>query len=417
MFTSKKAAVLSLLFSLLIGPNWLQGQENKWGEWRGPNRNGISESQQPVTSWSSTENVAWKIPIPGRGHSSPIVHEDLIFLTTSDVAKQTQSVICIDRKQQKIVWNKVVNQGNFAPKIFPKNTHASPTVVCDGKKVYALFNNNGQNQLTALDLAGEIVWQKFIAPYKTFYEFGSGASPIMHDGLLYVPNEAGKSCAIICIDPENGEEVKRIQRGSFSSYSTPVIADVAGKTQLLISGGKKVSSYDLETLKENFKVRANWDVSCGTMVWTKDMVFASGGFPAQQTLAIDATSGKLVWDKPIKFYEQSMLVHDGRLYGLSNSGVIFCWDAKTGKEHFKRRFEKPVSASPVLANGHIYFTSEAGNTLVIKSGTDKYQEVARNNLGNVAFASFALVDNLIYTRVGVRKGKKVQEYLYCLGEE
>ncbi len=406
------------VLAFFVCANICFAQENVWRSWRGPSGKGIAENQTPVTTWSETENVLWKIAIPGRGHSSPIVHENLIFLTTSDVKAQTQSVICVDRDKHEIAWQKVVNEGNFNPKIYPTNTHASPTMACDGKRVYAMFNNNNQNQVTALDLEGNILWQTYVAKYVTQYPFGSGSSPILHNGLLYVPNEANRECAIIVLNPENGEEVKRIERGAFSSYSTPVVANVAGKDQLLISGGSRVSSYDPESGKELWKVPTKWQVSCGTMVWEDNMVYASGGFPAQQTLAINADSGELVWQNGVKFYEQSMLVHDGRLYGLSESGVVFCWDAKTGSEHFKQRFQKGESASPVLAGGNIYFTAQNGATLVIKAGTDKYEEVARNNLGNVAYASFALVDNLIYTRVGKRKGKNnVSEFLYCLGSE
>jgi len=229
--------------ALLASANICLAQENEWRSWRGPNKNGVAENQSPVTTWSETENVLWKIPIPGRGHSWPIVHENLILLTTSDVEAQTQSVVCVDRNKHEIVWQKVVNEGNFNPKIYPTNTHASPTVACDGKRVFALFNNNDQNQVTALDLDGNVLWQTFVAKYSTMYPFGSGASPILHDGLLYVPNDTHGECAIIALDPESGKEVKRIKRGIFSSYSTPVVADIAGKTQLLISGGSKVASY------------------------------------------------------------------------------------------------------------------------------------------------------------------------------
>ena len=140
-------------------------------------------------------------------------------------------------------------------------------------------------------------------------------------------------------------------------------------------------------------------------------------FPGQQTLAINARTGQLVWDKPVKCYEQSMLVDDGRLYGMSDLGVVYCWDAKTGRELFKTRFEGPVSASPVLVDGNVFFTSENGNTLVIKAGTDRYVEVARNKLGTSAFASFAVTDNKIYTRVGFGTPGNIQEVLYCIGKK
>ncbi len=390
----------------------------QWTTWRGPNNNGIVDGQKVVTKWSESENVLWFSEIPGRGHSTPIIVGDRIFLTTSDVGAETQSVLCYDRNDGRVLWNTKINEGNLNPNIHQKNTHASPTLACDGERLFALFNNNDQNQMTGLDLDGKILWQRHIAKFRTTYPFGSGSSPIIYDGLIYAPNETQAECAIICLDPKSGKEVKRIDRGgTFSSYSTPVVAEVGGKNQLLISGGSKVSGYDPESGDELWSVPAKWQVSCGTMVWDGDMVYASGGFPVPQTLAINAKTGELAWDKPVKFYEQSMLIHDGRLYGLSDRGVVYCWNAKTGEEHFKQRFEYPVSASPVLVDGNIYFTSEKGNTLVIKAGTDKFEPVAKNKLGSSSFASFAIVDNKIYARVGFGSGNELQEYLYCLGTE
>ena len=416
------AIVTILFFAVLAGHSntaIAQSDSNyQWGTWRGANNNGVVEGQTVVTNWSKTENVLWSVEVPGRGHSTPIIVADRIFLTTADVKAKTQSVLCYDRNGGKQLWNTVVNEGNFNPRIHQKNTHASPTVACDGKHVFAMFNNDGQNQLAALDMDGKVLWQRHIAKYKTQYPFGSGSSPILHNGMLYVPNEANSECAIIVIDPVTGDEVRRINRGGkFSSYSTPVVATVAGKEQLLISGGQKVNGYDPESGDELWSIPTKWQVSCGTMVWDGDMVFASGGFPAQQTLAINAKTGKLVWDKPVKFYEQSMVVHDGRLYGLSDRGVVYCWNAQTGDQLFKQRFEAPVSASPIVVDGHVFFTSEKGNTLVIKAGTDDYVEVAKNKLGSSAFASFAVTDNKIYARVGVKGGDGLQEYLYCLGSE
>ena len=410
-------AFVSFVFQPTISFSQSDNQ-NQWATWRGPNNNGVTEGQKVVTKWSETENVLWFTEIPGRGHSTPIIVADRIFLTTSDTGTQTQSVLCFERGDGNLLWNTPVNQGNFNPRIHQKNTHASPTVACDGERVFALFNNNGKNQLSALDLDGKILWQRHIASFKTGRPFGSGSTPILHDGLLYVPNEASSECAIICIDPANGEEVKRIDRGGkFDNYATPVIAEVAGRTQLLMSGGKRVSGYDPESCKELWSVAAKWDITCNAMVWDGDMVFASGGYPAQQTLGINAKTGKLVWEKPVKCYEQSMLIHDGRLYGLSNRGVVYCWRAETGEVLFKKRFEAPVSASPVLADGNILFTAENGNTLIIKAGTDSFEEVARNKLGNSSFASFAITDNKIYARAGFGRGAGLKEYLYCLGKE
>lgn len=395
-----------------------QQELQDWTTWRGPNLNGVVDDQKPVTAWSETENVIWRAKVPGRGHGSPIICGGKIFLPTSDVGSQTQSVLCYDQATGEQLWNKQVNEGEFAKKIYPKNTHASSTVACDGERIFALFNNHGQHQVTCLNFDGNVLWQKFIATYKTGFGFGSGASPITYKDKVIIVNDAKSECAIVVLNGKTGEETSRIERGNFSSYSTPVIAEIGGKTQMLISGGKTVKSYDPDSGKENWSVPASWAVTCGTMVWDGDMVFASGGYPTQQTIAINAKDGTKVWDNSTKFYEQSMVVFDGRLYGLSNRGVVFCWDAKSGEEHFKTRFEEPVSASPIVANGNIYFTAESGNTLVIKAGTDKFEEVAKNKLGDLAFASFAVANDKIFTRVGEKlDDQDVQEWLYCLGTE
>ena len=216
-------------------------------------------------------------------------------------------------------------------------------------------------------------------------------------------------------DAETGERKWSAPRPSIN-YSTPVVANVAGKEQLLISGISKVASYDPMTGKENWAAPAKWLATCGTMVWNESTVFASGGYPGPQTLAVAADgSGKMLWEKPLKCYEQSMIVVDGFLYGITDKGVIFCFDAADGTEKWKRRFKGPVSASPVFANGMIYFTAENGQTMVIKANPEKFEEVATNQLGTSSFASFALADNKIYTRVGDKRGG-YQEWLYCIGE-
>ena len=418
-----KVALLSVVLSVVIvADSTVSAQSTPanafqpWAKWRGPLGNGLAESQQPVTTWSETENVIWAAKVPGRGHSSPIISNGKIFLTTALRDTAQQMVLCFNQADGEQLWQTEVNKGGWTEKIHKKNTHASPTVACDGSRVFAVFNNHGQTQIAALDFEGNVLWKKFVADYKTKFDFGSGASPLIYGDNVLVPNEASSDCAIIALDRESGNETMRIERGSFSSYSTPVIAEVAGQTQLLTSGNEAVTGYDPESGSKLWSLPTAWLVSCGTPVWNGDMVFASGGYPVPQTIAIDAKSQTKLWDTNVKCYEQSMLAYDGRLYGLSDRGVAYCWDQKTGAELFKTRFASPVSASPVLAGGHIYFTAENGQTLVIKADSENFEQVAVNQLGNSAFASFALDQDRIYTRVGNRDGG-YQETLYCIGEK
>jgi len=188
---------------------------------------------------------------------------------------------------------------------------------------------------------------------------------------------------------------------------------------MFLSGANRITSYDPKTGQELWKCPASWDVSCGTMVWdeSSDSVFASGGYPTQETLAIKADgSGKELWTKPVKCYEQSMIVVDGYLYGQAEKGIIYCWNVADGSLQWRERFEGPESASPIEIGNHIFFTSEKGNTLVIKANPEKFEKVRVNHLGDSTFASMAICNDRIYTRVAKNEAGRLQEYLYCLGK-
>ena len=398
-----------------------QTSSSDWARWRGPTGNGIAAAdQKPPVKWSTTENVIWKTKIPGVGHSSPIVLGGKIFLTTSDVANQTQSVICLNRDGGDLVWQKEVNRGGFPAKIHRKNTHASPTVATDGKHLFAVFNHHEIIELAKLDLDGGIVWKKKVGAYVTPYPFGYGSSPIVHGGNVIVCDENTIESAIVALDKESGKVNWRINRDGITSYSTPVVATIGGKEQLLLSGGKSVKSYDPTDGSENWSAPAVWDVTCGTLVWEGDLVFASGGFPANQTLAVNSSNGTVVWSNSTRVYEQSLLVVDGYVYAHADNSALYCWRAADGKEMWKSRFSKRTlheSVSPVLVNGNIHFTSENGETAVVKQDPSSFQLVSRNRLGDFAFATPAFCDNRIYARVGDSTTGQGHQWLYCLGEK
>ena len=417
-----KSSVSLILFCLLTAlstqlTSAQDDSQSEWRTWRGPNSNGITEDQNPPIKWSADENVVWKTRVPGMGHASPTIVGDKILLATADEAAGTQSVLAFNRETGEKLWETEVHSGNLASKIHKKNTHASQTVVSDGTHAFAVFWNGGNVWVTALDLEGEKVWQEQVGVFKSEFNFGFGTSPNFQDGKLFVTCESNKEAFIAALDPASGEELYRIQRPKSTSYSVPVIAEVAGKRQLLTSGAQQVASYDPENGEELWTAPADWKVSCGTLVWDGDLVFASGGYPAQQTLAVRADgSGDVVWSNSVKVYEQSMIVVDGYLYGQAEKGIVYCWRCSDGKEMWKARTKGPESASPVLAGGHLYFTSEHGTTFVIKPNPEEFELVAQNQLGNISFASMTMLDNRIYTRVANRNRQGRQEWLYCLGE-
>lgn len=390
-----------------------------WLSWRGPNHNGIVENQSPPIKWDRDQNVLWKTKLPGSGHASPTIVGNRILLATAVEKTQTQSVVAFDRSTGKQLWSTDLHVGKLTKKIHKKNTYASQTVVSDGKLAFAVFENDGKIWVTALDLDGNKAWQKSVGNYRSGLEFGFGTSPNLQDGKLLVTSESEAESFLLALNPSDGTEIYRIDRGNKSSYSVPVIATVAGKPQLLLSGLNTVQGYDPETGESLWSAPTKWQFSCGTMVVHEDLAFASGGYPGKQTLAVRADgSGEIVWQNPIKVYEQSMIVVDGYLYGLAEKGIMYCWRCSDGKEMWKERLQGPESASPVLAGGHLYLTNEIGTTFVLKPNPEKMEMVAKNQLGDSSFASMAMVDNRIYTRVAhIDDNNKRVEWLYCLGAE
>ena len=407
--------VLPILIVCVSPTAYAQEDVSNWSRWRGPQGDGIAAGQTPVTAWSETSNVIWKSKVPGHGHSSPIVTADKIFLTTSDKAKGTQSVLCYDRDSGALVWENLVYKGKLPEKIHKKNTHASSSVAVHGDQLFALFFNAGRQLMVSFRFDGEKVWEKDLGPYETEYDFGSGASPIMYGDVVIVPHENAADGKIYGLNYATGETLWTIPR-THSSYSTPVVANVGGKDQLLISGHSGLTSYDPVGGKKNWSSPAKWKVTCATAVWDEDRIYASGGYPVRETIAVTNDGAKQVWELPLKSYEQSMIVVDDHLYLVTDRGILYCVHGATGEIAWKTRFKGPISASPVLAGGNIYFTAEDGQTLVFKPNPAKFEKVGINQLGTRAFASFALVDDRIITRVGDDSTGEYQEWLYCLGK-
>lgn len=405
--------LLPLLSCLLVQP----GIADDWKQWRGPDGNGHAVDQDPPIKWDSRTNVIWKSKIPGRGHSSPVILNGRIYLTTAYETEPSQSVLCLDQSSGRILWQKIIHRGNFPEKIHLKNTHASPTLATDGYGLFVCFYNDQRISLTKLSLMGEVLWQKEAGQFKPHYPFGFAASPTIWKNLVIVVAESEQFGFIVAYDRESGKKIWRTERSS-TSFSSPIVGHVGMRDQLLLSGDSSVSGFDPANGRKLWSAPAIWQVSCGTLVWNKDLVFASGGFPKAQTLCVKADgSGEVVWQNRVKCYEQSMLYHDGFLYGISDSGIGYCWRAADGQEMWKARMKGPVSCSPILANGRIYYSSERGTTFVFAARSDKFERLAENKLGDSAFATPAFCDDKIYTRIGIDEDGTRQEYLYCLGEK
>jgi outer membrane protein assembly factor BamB len=427
---------LSLLIALPIGLFLLAparaaldpAAERFWPQWRGPFSTGAAASHvNPPLEWSETQNVKWKVPIPGRGSSSPVIWENRLFVTTAipvsapsgDASHLPRGaavpreqhrfvVYAFDRGSGKIVWERVAHEALPHEGSHPENgTWASSSAVTDGQHVIAFFESFG---LYAYDLNGNLVWQKDLGDKRMRNEFGEGTTPALYGNHLIVIWDHQGTSSVIALDKRTGAELWRVARDEIDSWATPLVVEQDGRPQVVTSGMNRLRSYDLETGK------IVWESPGVTMnpipspVAADGMVFVTSGFRGNSLKAIrldDARgdisgSSAIVWtldrDTP---YVPSPLLYEGILYILkTNSGILSAFNAKSGTPHYQvQRLEglDEVFSSPVGAAGRVYITDRHGRTLVIRNAP-KYEILATNTLDDGFDASAAMVDNDIYMR-------------------
>jgi len=395
-------------------------KQGDWPWWRGPTRDGMAAPDQklPIT-WSDrenehAENVLWKTPIPGRGHGSPAIVGDRIFLVAAEPDTEIQSVIALDRATGKQLWKTTVHQGGFETKGNTKTTLASCTPACDGERIFVNFLNGGSVWATALTIDGKQIWQERLTEFATHQ--GYGASPAIYDSLVICSADNQGKGAVIALDRLTGKEVWRVERPKLHNYTSPMIHHVAGKDQLVMVGCDLVSSYSPATGEKLWEIKGATTECVTSTVTDGNRIFTSGGYPRNHIEAVEADgSGKVTWSHNTRVYVPSLLVREGYLYGVLDAGVATCWKSDTGEEVWKNRLSGTFSSSPVMVGDTIYATNEAADTFVFKATPEGFEKLAENKLGDEVFATPTICGNRIYTRVAFKKDDKRQEYLYCLG--
>lgn len=406
-------------------------QDRNWHQWRGPNATGVAPLGDPPVEWSETQNIRWKVAIPGNGKSTPIVWEDRVFLITAintekvaeGVAKPEDQperpfgikypntlykyvVLCLDRTTGKVLWERVATEALPHEGHHGDNSFATASPTTDGERLYVSFGSRG---LYCYSLDGELLWKKSLPNVETRLSFGEGSSPVVHGEFVVLNRDNDSDSRILVFDAHTGDLRWEAKREEKSAWATPLIIEHGGRTQLITNASNRVRSYDLKTGEILWQCGGQVANVTPCPVILDDHVICMSGYrgSSAMSLPLDATgditdTDRVVWkygkDTP---YVPSPLLYDDLLYfNKLNNGILTILDAKTGNsvlESVRLQGISNIYASPVGAAGRVYFVGRDGTTLVMKHG--KTMEVlATNKLDDSFDASPAIVGRQLFLR-------------------
>lgn len=385
-----------------------------WPRWRGPSGQGLAGPGDYPDSWSDTQNVLWKVEPPGKGNSSPIIWKDRIFLTAAFDGGKRRAVLCLSRADGKLLWQ------TFAPETKPeaaqgKNGYASGTPSTDGERIYAYFGNNG---LFCVDVEGKQVWHQSLGEMDAMH--GMACSPLLHgEHVIVFQDHRSKSGAFVAAyDKRTGKPVWKTPRQEKVGWGSPIAVRVGDHDEIIVSSESRVYAYDPSTGKERWSCGGNLVEVTPTPVVGHGLLFCCSG-RAGPTLAIrpggsgDVSKANVAWKvNTASPFIPSPLVYGDYLYMVNDmASVARCFEARTGKLMWQERLgtaaKEGFSASPVAANGKVFFTNDSGETFVLAAGPE-FKLMHVNKLNERTLASPALLDGRWYFRT--------DRHLFCIGK-
>jgi outer membrane protein assembly factor BamB len=384
-----------------------------WPQWRGPRLDGTSRDTNVPVHWSATSNVVWKTELPGLGHASPIVFSNKVFTVSAVPETEERLLLCLDRESGKIAWRTSVIKAPLERK-HSLNSHASSTPACDGERVFVAFLDRNEMVVAAFNLEGKQQW--LVRPGKFSSMHGFCSSPILFQDKVIVNGDHDGDGYMVALDRKTGKELWRIDRPNKTrSYTVPLIREIDGRMQMILTGSKCTASYDPNDGKLHWIMDGPTEQFVASPVYSEraNLVLITSGYPEYHTLAIKADGNGKVGDEKIAWrtkrgavYVPSPIIDGDYFFIISEGGVGHCFETKTGKMLWQERMGTH-HASLVSANELIYFLNDYGVMNVVKAGPE-FQRVAQNELGEKTFASPAISDGRLFIR-----GDK---HLFCLGE-
>ncbi len=424
----------------------IRAYSQNWPSFRGPNATGIANGQNPPTTWNleTSQNVKWKTPIPGLAHSSPIIWDDRIFITTvissdiiptfelatsgravtGDSTKLQWKIYGLQKSSGKIIWEQTAYQGLPRAKRHRKSSQCNSTPVTDGRFVATVMGSEG---LYCYDVEGKLLWQKDLGILdggyvgKPWFQWGHGSSPVIYKNMVIVQIDKFEDSYLAAYDVKDGNEIWSVARTDIPTWSTPTIFERSNRVELITNGGNYARGYDPMTGRELWRFADHAEVKVPTPFVANGLIYLSGGAPrGRQMIAIRvggdgdismqnaADSNSFVaWQiKSGGPYTVTPIVYDKLFYTCTNSGILACYDANTGERIYRTRLGSGFSASPVAADGKLYFASEDGIVHVVKAGP-AFEVIAKNDMGEACMATPAISDGMIFIRT--------RDYIYALG--
>jgi outer membrane protein assembly factor BamB len=414
-----------LSFFLIVG----SALAENWPAWRGPTGDGISNEKGIPTHWSETENIAWKATLPGEGHSSPIIWNQHVFVTAYLSTNEERVLLCLDRQTGNTLWQRVVLKSP-PESIHRLNSRASGTPTTDGQLIYVTFmritgdevvapNVGGERMITAgkaivaaYDFDGNLVWKTEIGDFISAH--GYNACPVLHEDLVIINGDHDGDAYIVALDKHSGKQRWKTPRENRTrSYVTPIIREIDGRTQMILSGSLSVASYDPSNGKRHWVMDGPTEQFVASMVYNGKYLFVTGGYPDHHILAIRPDGHGKISDSHIAWrtkrgasYVPSPILAGPYFLIVADSGIASCFNANSGERHWMERLPSGHSASPVLADGNVYFVSNQGITTVIRPGTE-FDVISKNEIGEPVSASPAISEGQIFIRG--------DQHLFCIG--
>ena len=384
-----------------------------WPAWRGPRGDGTSIEKNVPVKWSAAENVVWKVPLPGKGHASPIVWADRVFLATAIEDKEQRVLMALDRKTGKTLWQRTVLISPLE-KINKLNSHASSTPATDGEKIYVSFLDRDKMFVAAYNFQGDMLWEVRPGPFASMHGYCS--SPILWNDKVIVNGDHDGPAYILALDKQTGKTIWRTPRpNNTRSYCAPIICRIEDRNQMVLSGSKCVASYDPDTGSQHWIIDGPTEQYVASLVYNGELLFMTCGFPDHYIQLIRPDGRGNVTKTHVVFqtdqdcsYVPSPIAAGPYFLVVSDTGVATCFDGKTGRTYWRQRLDGRHSASLVSADGLVYFTSDKGETAVVKTGPE-FNLIATNRLDENTDASPAISNGQIFIRTW--------KHLYCISND